>query len=70
VFKNIELRNLFGPKGGWVAENLWTPHNQELLDFPASPSIIWVSESWKMRWARHVASMGEERNGDHLEDLE
>jgi len=36
-------------------------HNEELSDLYSSPSIVWVIKSRRMRWAGHVASIGEER---------
>ena len=36
-------------------------HNEELNDLYCSPSIVRVIESRRMRWAGHVARMGEER---------
>ena len=38
-----------------------TLHNEELNDLYSSPNIVWVIKSRRMRWARHVACMGEER---------
>jgi hypothetical protein len=35
-------------------------HDEELRDFYSSPSIIRVIKSRKVRWAGHVARMGEE----------
>jgi hypothetical protein len=37
-------------------------HNEELHDSYSSPSIIRVIKSSRMRWAGHVARMGEKRN--------
>jgi hypothetical protein len=37
-------------------------HNQELHNTYSSPNIITVSKSRRMRWAGHVACMGEKRN--------
>jgi hypothetical protein len=37
-------------------------HNEELLDFYASPSIIRIIKSRGMRWDGHVAQMGEKGN--------
>jgi hypothetical protein len=36
--------------------------NEELRDLYSSPSIIRMIKSRKMRWAGHVARMGEKRN--------
>ena len=36
-------------------------HNEELNDLYSSPNIVLVVKSRRMRWARHVACMGEER---------
>jgi hypothetical protein len=37
-------------------------HNKELHDLNSSPSIIRIIKSRRMRWAGHVARMGEKRN--------
>jgi hypothetical protein len=37
-------------------------HNEELHNFYSSPSIIRMDKSRRMRWAGHVARMGEKRN--------
>jgi len=36
-------------------------HNEELNDLYCSPNIVRVIKSRKMKWAGHVARMGEER---------
>jgi hypothetical protein len=36
-------------------------HNEELNDLYSLPNIVRVVKSRRMRWARHVARMGEER---------
>ena len=36
-------------------------HNEELNDLYSSPNIVRVTKSRRMRWAGHVARMGEER---------
>jgi hypothetical protein len=36
-------------------------HNEDLNDLYSSPNIVWVIKSRKMRWAEHVARMGERR---------
>jgi hypothetical protein len=43
--------------GGWRKL-----HNKELHNLYSSPSIIRIIKSRKMRWAGHVAQMGEKRN--------
>jgi hypothetical protein len=37
-------------------------HNRQLHDLYSSPDIIWQIKSRRMRWAGHVARMGEGRN--------
>jgi hypothetical protein len=37
-------------------------HNEELHNLYSSPNIIRMINSRRMRWAGHVASMGERRN--------
>jgi hypothetical protein len=37
-------------------------HNEELYNFYSSPNIIRQIKSRRMRWAGHVARMGEEKN--------
>jgi hypothetical protein len=37
-------------------------HNEELRDLYSSLSIIRIIKSRRMRWAGHVARMGEKRN--------
>jgi len=36
-------------------------HNEELNDLYCSPNIVRVIKSRRMRWAKHVARMGEKR---------
>ena len=38
-------------------------HNEELNDLYSSPNIVRIIKSRRMRWAGHVARMGEERGG-------
>jgi hypothetical protein len=43
--------------------NFWRKlHNEELHNLYYSPSIIRMIKSSRMRWAGHVARMGEKRN--------
>ena len=55
------LRRIFGPRKDEVTGELRRLHNEELNDLYCSPSIVWVIKSRRMRWAGHVAGMGEER---------
>jgi hypothetical protein len=41
---------------------LYCRHNEELHDLYSSPSIIKIIKARRMRWAGHVARMGEKRN--------
>jgi hypothetical protein len=41
-------------------------HNEELHDLYSSPSIIRIIKARRMRWAGHVARMGERRNAYRL----
>jgi hypothetical protein len=41
-------------------------HNEELRDLYSSPSIIRIIKSRRMRWASHVARIGEKRNAYRL----
>jgi hypothetical protein len=61
VFENRVLRRIFGPKRDEVTGEWTRLHKEELSDLYASPSIIRVIISRRMRWAGHVARMGEER---------
>jgi hypothetical protein len=61
VFENRVLRRIFGPKRDEVTGEWRRLHNEELNDLYSSPNIIRVIKSRKMRWARHVACMGEGR---------
>jgi hypothetical protein len=47
--------------GGWRKL-----HNEELRNLYSSPSIIRIIKSRRIRWAGHVARMGEKRNAYRL----
>ena len=60
VFENMVLRRIFGPRRDEVTGEWRRLHNEELNDL-YSPNIVRVIKSRRMRWAGHVAHMGEER---------
>jgi len=55
------LRRIFGPRRDEVTGEWRRLHNEELNDLYSSPKILRVIKSRRMRWAGHVARMGEER---------
>jgi len=59
VFENRVLRKIFGPRRDEVTEEWRKPHIEELNDLYCSPNTVWVIKSRRMRWAGHVAHMGE-----------
>jgi hypothetical protein len=62
VFENRVLRGIFGPKKGEVTGEWRRLHNEELYDMHSSPNVIRVIKSRRMRWAGHVARMGNWRS--------
>jgi hypothetical protein len=62
VFENCMLRRIFGPKRDKVTGEWRRLHNEELHYLYSSPNIIWVIKSRRIRWAGHVASMGDRRD--------
>jgi hypothetical protein len=61
VFEIRVLRRIFGPKRNEVTGEWRRLHNEELNDLYSSPNIIRVIKSRRMRWASHVARIGEGR---------
>ena len=55
------LRRVFGPKRDEVTLEWRKLHNEELRDLYSLPNIVRVVKSRRMRWAGHVARMGEGR---------
>jgi hypothetical protein len=62
VFQNRVLRRIFGPKRDGVMGGWRKLHNEEVHNLYSSPSIMRIIKSRRMRWAEHVARMGEKRN--------
>jgi hypothetical protein len=65
VPKNRELGRILGPKreedGYWGKK-----YNVELHGLYSSPNFVRVIKSRRMRWAGHVAPMGERKNVDRV----
>jgi hypothetical protein len=60
VFENRVLRRIFGPKRDEVTVEWRKLQSEELHNLYLSPDIRQV-KSRRMRWAGHVARMGENR---------
>jgi hypothetical protein len=58
VFENRVLRRIFCPKRDEVTGDWRKLHNEELHNLYASPDIIRMIKSRRMRWAGHAARMG------------
>jgi hypothetical protein len=61
VFENRVLRRVFGPKRDEVTGEWRKLRNEELSDLYSLPNFVRVAKSRRMRWAGHVACMGEGR---------
>ena len=61
MFENRVLRRVFGPKRDEVTGEWRKLHNEELRNLYSLPNIVLVVKSRRMRWAGHVARMGEGR---------
>jgi hypothetical protein len=66
VFENRVLSRIFGPKRGEVTGGWRKLHNEELHGLYSSPSIVRVIRARRMRWAGHVAYMGEVRGASNI----
>ena len=55
------LRGIFGPRKDEVTREWRKLYKEELNDLYSSPNIVRVIKSRRMRWAGHVACMGERR---------
>jgi hypothetical protein len=62
VFEDRVLRRIFGPTRDEVTGEWRKLHNRELHNLYSSPHIIRQIKSRRMRWAGHVARIGEGRN--------
>jgi hypothetical protein len=61
VFESRVMR-MFEPKRDEVIGGWRKPHNEELQNLYSWPSIFRMIKSRRVRWAEHVADMGEKRN--------
>jgi hypothetical protein len=59
VSESMMLRRKFGPKRDEVTWECGKLHNEELNYLFSSLNIVWVMKSRRMRWAGHVACMGD-----------
>ena len=62
VFENRVLSRIFVPKRDEVTGEWRKLYNEELTDLYCSPNIFRVIKSRRMRWAEHVARIGEGRD--------
>jgi hypothetical protein len=62
VFQNRALRRIFELNWDKVTGDWRKLHNEELHSLYSSPNIIRMIIARRMRWAGHVARIGERRN--------
>jgi hypothetical protein len=61
VIENRVLRRVFGVKRDEKTRRWGKLHNEDLNDLYSLPNIVRVVKSRRIRWARHVARMGDGR---------
>jgi hypothetical protein len=66
VFESRVRRRIFEPKRDEVTGGWRKLHNEELHGLYSSPCIIRVIKARRMRWAGHVARMGEVRGAYNI----
>jgi hypothetical protein len=66
IFENRVLRKISGLKRDEATREGGILHNEELHDLYSLPGTIKIVKSRRMRWAWHVARMGQKRNSYRL----
>jgi len=61
MLENRVLKRIFGPKRDEVTGELRKLHNEEFNDLYCSPNLVRVIKTRIIRWAGHVASIGERK---------
>jgi hypothetical protein len=61
VFENRVLRRIFGPKRDEITGEWRKLHNDDLNGLYSLTKIVRVIKSRRLRWAGHVARMGDGR---------
>jgi hypothetical protein len=66
VLGNRLLRRIFEPNREKMVGDWRRLHNEELRNLYASPNIVKETKSRRMRWAGHVAGIGEMRSAYNI----
>jgi hypothetical protein len=66
MFENRVLRRIFEPKRDEITGGWRKLHNEELHGLYSSPSIVRVIKATRMRWAGHLARIGEVRSAYNI----
>jgi hypothetical protein len=66
VFENRVPRRIFRPKRDEVTGDWRKLHNEKLHNLYSLPNVIRIIKSRRMRWAGHVARMGEQKTAYRL----
>jgi len=66
VFENRVLMKVIRPRKDEVTGEWRKLYNEELNDLYSSPNFIRVNTSRRMRWAEHVARVGERRGSQRV----
>jgi hypothetical protein len=69
LFEKRGLRGIFGSKRDEVTGEWRKLHNEELNDLYCSPNIVRVIKS-RIRWAEHVARVGERRGKETIRETQ